>query len=88
MFCPADPQYPWSTMIPTHSVEFRCSVTWLSLASRMGDEACATGKQKHAELAEVPLCSLDATRLVFQMPAVLSIWLPGDGKAVLQNEKP
>lgn len=43
------------------------------------------GKQTHAELAEVSLGSLDATRLLLQMPAVLSAWLPGDGNADLQN---
>lgn len=53
----------------------------------MGDEACATGKQKHAELAEVSLGSLDATRLLLQMPAVLSTWLPGDSSTDLQNEE-
>lgn len=53
------------------------------MASRLGDEAHNTGKQKCAELAEVPLCSLDATRLVFQMPAAVSIWLPGDGNTAL-----
>lgn len=53
----------------------------------MGDEACAMGKQKHAELAEVSLDSLDATRLLLQMSAVPSTWLPGDINADLQNEK-
>lgn len=53
----------------------------------MGNEACATGKQKHAELAEVSLGSLDATKLLLQMPAVLSTWLPGDSSADLQNEE-
>lgn len=86
-FGPADSHYPWSTVIPTHPVEFRCGVTWLSSASSMGEEAYVTGKQKRAELAEMSLCSVDDTRLVFQMPAVLSIWLPGDGNAALQNGK-
>lgn len=70
-------------MIPTHPVEFRCDVMWLRLGYKTHD----TGKQKCAEQAEVPLCSLDVTRLVFLMPAAVSIWLLGDGNAALQTEK-
>ena len=77
LFRPADPHSHWSTVVPTHAVEFRQSVMWLSLANRMRDEGSAMVKQMHAELAEVSLGALDATRLLLQMPAVLSTWLPG-----------